>query len=103
MIKVLEGPRKYVQGVGVLDEAGKWIAPIGRRALVVWGAATRAQVGDRLAASLRDAGVEIVEYECSGWCTHSQIKAGVERGRAAGVDVTVGVGGGRSIDMAKAI
>jgi glycerol dehydrogenase len=103
MIKVLEGPRKYVQGADVLAEAGKWILPIGRRALVVWGRETRAQVGATLEASLRAAGIEIVEYECSGWCTHSQIDAGIARGKAEGIDVTVGVGGGRSIDMAKAI
>ncbi len=103
MIKVLEGPRKYVQGAGVLAEAGKWIAPIGQRALVVWGATTKSRVGAILEASLKAAGVEMVSYECGGWCTHSQIKAGVEKGKAEGVTVTVGVGGGRSIDMAKAI
>lgn len=37
MIKVFIAPRRYVQGVGVLDEVGKYVAPLGKRALVIWG------------------------------------------------------------------
>ena len=46
MIKVFEAPRKYVQGAGALAEAGKWIAPLGRKALAVWGS-TRPAAGRR--------------------------------------------------------
>ena len=37
MIKVFIAPRRYVQGVGVLKEIGKYVAPLGKRALVAWG------------------------------------------------------------------
>jgi glycerol dehydrogenase-like iron-containing ADH family enzyme len=37
MIKVFIAPRKYVQGGGVLKEIGKYVAPLGKRALVAWG------------------------------------------------------------------
>jgi glycerol dehydrogenase len=37
MIKVFIAPRRYVQGVGVLRDIGKYVAPLGKRALVVWG------------------------------------------------------------------
>jgi hypothetical protein len=37
MIKVFIAPRRYVQGAGVLKEIGKYLAPLGKRALVVWG------------------------------------------------------------------
>lgn len=103
MIKVFEAPRKYVQGVGVMAEAGKWIAPLGQRALIVWGARVKQQVGETLTASLTAAGVTPVSYECHGNCTRAQIAAGVELAKAEQAGVIVGVGGGRSIDMAKAI
>ncbi len=103
MIKVFEAPRKYVQGVGAMAEAGKWIAPLGKRALIVWGAKVQQQVGETLIASLSAAGVVPISYECHGNCTRSQIAAGVAKANAEHVEVVLGVGGGRSIDMAKAI
>ena len=103
MIKVFEAPRKYVQGVGVLKEAGKWVAPLGKRALVVWGATVKEQVGARLEASLTEAGVALTSFECAGNCTRDQIAAGVAKAKAEKIDVVLGVGGGRAIDMAKAI
>lgn len=103
MIKVFEAPRKYVQGPGALAEAGQWIAPLGRKALAVWGPRVRQQVGATLTASLAAAGVELVSFECGGNCTRSQIAAGVAAAEANRIDVVLGVGGGRSIDMAKAI
>jgi glycerol dehydrogenase len=103
MIKVFEAPRKYVQGPGALAEAGKWIAPLGKKALAVWGERVKQQVGAKLTESMAAAGVDLVSFECGGNCTRSQIAAGVEAARANNVDVVLGVGGGRSIDMAKAI
>ncbi len=103
MIKVFEAPRKYVQGVGVMAEAGRWVAPLGKRALIVWGATVKQQVGDTLVESLLGAGVEPISYECRGNCTRSQIADGVALAKAERAEVVLGVGGGRSIDMAKAI
>ena len=103
MIKVFEAPRKYVQGVGALKEAGKWIAPLGKRALVVWGAQVKQQVGEALEASLSAAGIKAIPFECYGNCTRAQIAAGVDLAKAEQAEVVLGVGGGRSIDMAKAI
>ena len=37
MIKVFIAPRRYVQGVGVLKDIGKYVAPLGKRVLVAWG------------------------------------------------------------------
>jgi glycerol dehydrogenase len=103
MLKVFEAPRKYVQGVGVLDQAGQWIEPLGKRALVVWGRTVRAQVGKALVASLEAAGIAPILFECQGSCTRSQIAAGAQLARDEAAEVILGVGGGRSIDMAKAI
>ncbi len=104
MIKVFEAPRKYVQGVGVMAEAGKWIAPLGKTALVVWGPRVKQQVGETLTASLAAAGVVPISYECGGNCTRvaDRGRRG-SRPRAEQAEVVLGVGGGRSIDMAKAI
>jgi hypothetical protein len=36
MVKVFIAPRRYIQGVGVLKEIGKYVAPLGKRVLVAW-------------------------------------------------------------------
>ena len=37
MVKVFIAPRRYVQGAGVLNDIGKYVAPLGKRVLVAWG------------------------------------------------------------------
>ena len=35
MVKVFIAPRRYVQGVGVINDIGKYVAPLGKRVLAL--------------------------------------------------------------------
>jgi glycerol dehydrogenase-like iron-containing ADH family enzyme len=51
MVRVFVSPRRYVQGVGVLADIGKYIAPLGQRALVVgdrWSARNSGRKSQRV-------------------------------------------------------
>ncbi len=103
MKSVLIAPRKYVQGRGVLGELGEYLKPMGKKALVLWDECVKGIVGDTVAASLAAAGIELVDVLFEGEAT------GDERGRVgkiakeSGAEISVGVGGGKVLDVAKAV
>jgi glycerol dehydrogenase len=103
VIKVFIAPRKYVQGAGVLKEIGKHVAPLGKRALVVWGPNVSQIFGEAVGESLAEHNVELIWFLFSGECDRPQVAAGIEKAKAEGADVVVGLGGGKAIDLGKAI
>jgi glycerol dehydrogenase len=103
MIKVFIAPRRYVQGVGVLNEIGKYIAPLGKRALVIWGPAGSEIFAEPVERSFKEHDVELVSFRFSGECDHGQVGLGVDKAKAEKAEVIVAIGGGKAIDLGKAV
>jgi glycerol dehydrogenase len=59
--------------------------------------------GDRLSSSFQDAGVEFRREVFGGVCSHREIDRITEVAKGASADVAVGVGGGTTLDTAKAV
>lgn len=95
-------PGKYVQGNGLLAEAGPLIAKLGRRPLLCWGRRSREAVQTALLASLAQAGLEPTEALFNGECTQAEARRLADAATAARADVIVGIGGGKVLDAAKA-
>jgi glycerol dehydrogenase len=103
MIKALLAPGRYVQGAGALEEAGKFIVPLGKKVLVVWDSTVCGLISDRLNASIQKHGGEMFSFVFPGECSRKQVELGSAAAKASGADVVVGAGGGKAIDLAKAI
>jgi glycerol dehydrogenase len=103
MIKIFIAPRRYVQGAGVLKDIGKYAAPLGKRVLVVWGPVASDMFGDVVAKSLQEHGLTLIPFKFSGECDKGQMSLGVEKAKGEKADVVVGLGGGKAIDLAKAV
>jgi len=103
MKRVLISPQKYVQGRGVLSELGTYLKLLGHKPLVLWDAVVKDLVGGTVRASLQQAGLEMVEVEFAGEASAE------ERSRVGGIaaqsraDISVGIGGGKVLDVAKAV
>lgn len=92
---------RVVFGPGTFKQAGAIAKEFGRRALVVTGkSVVRAQA---LGGQLVAAGVVWEVFPVAGEPTTHAVIEGVERARATGCDVVIGLGGGSAIDAAKAI
>jgi len=102
MKAVLIAPRKYVQGRDVLKEAGDYIGRLGKKPLVLWDARVKGLVGPVMLASLKQAGLEVVDVAFQGDSTKAEAARVAGIARTHGADVVVGVGGGKTLDTAKA-
>jgi glycerol dehydrogenase len=102
MKSVLIAPHKYVQGPNVLAEIGTYLALLGKRPMVLWDETVKGIVGETVLASVAEAGLEAVDVAFQGECTKAEAArvAGIIRDEAA--DVSVGIGGGKCLDTAKA-
>ncbi len=95
-------PARYVQGKDAITRVGEFVAPIGKRPLlvaddVVWGI-----VEDAVRTSFADADLRVERVGFGPFATPQAIDDLVETIRATDTDVFVGLGGGSAIDAAKA-
>jgi len=101
--RVFAGPRRYVQGAGLLDRLGELLAPYGPVPVVVADAMVMRLFGDRLRRALGLAGLRPQLRVLDGELTYDRVGALV--GSLGGRDpaVAVGIGGGKSLDAGKAV
>ncbi|UZF90599.1 glycerol dehydrogenase [Bosea sp. NBC_00550] len=103
MLKIFGAPSRYVQGPDALSGLGAFAARLGRRAVVVSDPLVGKMIGERVlrlcAEEQVDARISLVEGEV----THQKIAAVVESVRAHAPDLVIAAGGGKSIDIGKAV
>jgi len=96
---VFAAPLRYLQGPGALDALGAELTRLGAsRPLVLCDPAIRSAVGDQLAAV---SGAEVLDFR--GEASPGEIDRVAGAARDAGADGIVGVGGGKTLDTAKAV
>ncbi len=103
MIRAMVFPRRYVQGIGVLADIGTYLAPLGGHVLVTWGKAVSSLFSESVLASLKAHNIKMTSFVFSGECDRAQIQRGIDLAVKAGVSVVAGIGGGKAIDVAKAV
>ena len=103
MKTVLIAPRKYVQGRGVLSELGDYLKMFGQKPLILWDSCVRELVAETVQASLQAAGLEMVDVEFQGEATAGERARVTQIARESGADISVGIGGGKVLDVAKGV
>ena len=93
-------PGRYVQGVNALQSLAQEVSRLGTKALAIVDGAVQAKVDGHLKA--RDGVSFIVDHFC-GECCDPEIERLSAVARAQNCTVIVGIGGGKSLDTAKAV
>ena len=103
MKSVLIAPRKYIQGRGVLKELGTYLKLLGTKPLILWDECVKGIVGETVLASLREAKMDFVEVLFRGQSTLDERARVGKIARDQGADISVGIGGGKILDIGKAV
>jgi len=103
MAKILISPGKYVQGKGELGRLGTYVAPLGKKALVIISKSGYKRSGEAVDASLKENGVEPVYDYFNGEISKVEIKRLQAVAQENKSDIIIGVGGGKILDTAKAV
>lgn len=95
-------PSRYVQGPGALRRLGRYTRRLGQGVFLISDAAGIERIRRDVEEGLHGAGgVEFVAFE--GACCEKEITELVRRFEASGCQVVAGAGGGRHLDVAKAV
>ncbi|UGA57634.1 glycerol dehydrogenase [Vibrio sp. VB16] len=103
MDKIIISPSKYIQGANVLESIGDYVKPLGTKVLAIADGFVTGLVGTTVTKSCEEAGIELSMAEFVGECSRPEIERLMEIANEKGVDVVVGIGGGKTLDTAKSI
>lgn len=95
-------PVQYINRKGSLRESGKFISQWGERCLISSGETAWQEAGDQIEESLSDYEVPYDLVHFTGECCDQNVERMVDEAKDSGADLIVGVGGGKSLDAAKA-
>lgn len=102
-LRCFAGPLLYVQGPGALDRLGSVAAPYGPRPAVIMDELVLKLLGDRVATGLGAVGLTPHVRILDGEITAEVADQIADSLRDVAPGVVIGVGGGKSLDAAKAV
>ena len=102
MANIIASPSRYIQGKGALGELRLYAEKLGKKFFVLVSASGKKRVEGLIQAGMGDSGCSLTYEIFNGECSKKEIKRVEEAFRAAGCDLIVGIGGGKTHDTAKA-
>lgn len=103
MQKMFVSPSRYIQGKGVLTTGVNYMKDLGEKALLLSDDMVFQIAGESLKGNLEEIGMTVEYVPFNGEASTTEIQRVSEIGRVAGVQLVIGLGGGKTIDAAKAI
>lgn len=101
--RVFISPGKYVQGAGVLNQLGEEVAKIGGSPFVLSDSTVWEITGTIVDDSFEHVNMSYHYEEFTGEASTNEIDRLTKIGKDKNVDVVIGLGGGKTIDTAKAV
>lgn len=99
----ITSPKKFIIGSGLLAQLPDFVKDFGSNALIISDIFIVDRVKKESVAALEKAGLKGYAEQFDFECTDDEIKRLGELARTKGANVIVGVGGGKTLDTAKAV
>ena len=103
MKRIMISPSRYVQGEDELLNLGAYVANFGKKALLVSSKDDEGRVRAQLDEAIKRHPFELKSAGFNLECCWKEIHRVEEIAKAENVDVVIGLGGGKSLDTAKAV
>jgi len=102
-IRGFRAPGTYIQGRGVLGFLGRLVRRFGGRALVLSDFDVKRVVGGVVEEGLKSYGIDYIYVIFNRECSWEEINRVTKIAIENSVDMVIGVGGGKTLDTAKAV
>ena len=103
MRKAFICPTKYVQGEDELLNLGYFVKTFGKKALLIADNFAKKLVADKLEATQKKYGVELVAVDFGGECSRQEVARLQAIAKENKCACTIGLGGGKAIDTSKCV
>lgn len=103
MDRIIQSPGKYIQGAGAIKRLGDYLKPLAERWLVVGDKFVLGFAEEMLRKSTADAGTAAEIAPFGGECSHNEINRLRDIAGNAKCTAVLGIGGGKTLDTAKAL
>lgn len=103
MSKIMISPNRYVQGAGAIHEIGEQVKIFGTKGLVLGGKRGLGTVRSAIKESFTKSNIGLRVEEFAGECSKQEIDRIVDIVNQEGLNVIIGIGGGKALDTAKAV
>ncbi|WP_038173677.1 glycerol dehydrogenase [Vibrio pacinii] len=103
MDKIIISPSKYIQGEGALANIGKYVSAFGSKPFSIADDFVMGLTQDTVATSFAADGIPVTFERFNGQCSRPEIERLITLAQGVDTDVIIGIGGGKTLDTAKAI
>ncbi|MEC6747023.1 glycerol dehydrogenase [Marinilactibacillus sp. XAAS-LB27] len=100
---VFRSPSRYIQGAGVIEELAKETEAIGQQPLLIADEVVWDITKEAIEASFEGSKSEYHFEQFNGEASTKEIDRISDKGKEQSADVVIGVGGGKTLDTAKAV
>jgi glycerol dehydrogenase len=102
MISTTIFPGRYVQGYDTMKRLGEEMARFGKKGLLICDPFVLEKIIPNYISDIQDA-VQVETVQFGGECSEEEIERLAKLVKEAGCDLVAGIGGGKSLDTAKAV
>ena len=103
MDRIIQSPGKYIQGADVITRLGDYLTPMANSWLVVGDKFVLGFAEEKLRKSLTGAGLSVEIAPFGGECSQNEINRLQDVANSAKCSAILGIGGGKTLDTAKAL
>ncbi|OZU89627.1 glycerol dehydrogenase [Virgibacillus indicus] len=102
-IRIFISPAKYVQGKNAIKDIGEYVKVLGEQAVVIADETVWEIAGNDVVEQLKQENIKTEEVLFNGEASKTEIQRIAEIAKKENASVVIGVGGGKTLDTAKAV